>query len=153
MALTNATKYYRHSPEERVEFLKAVLNKTGVKSIDLMASHSSGAFVSTTFWNDPNVPAPVKSLAMFNPIGYEHVVPMKPYWIMSRFAKAWQTKVGRLALEQLGVPLMTRMGNPFANNSIVDTVWGTCCLHYYDQDKVQYMQVFCWMNCVHYIRV
>lgn len=149
-------KYYRHSPEERVEFLKAILNETGVTSIDLLASHSSGTFVSTSFWRDTNVPAPVKSLAMFNPIGCEHVVPMQPYWVMSGFTKAWQTKAGRAALERLGVPLMNRMGNPFAKNSLEDIVWGTFCLHYNDQAKVRYMRVLYltvviteFLHCIH----
>lgn len=54
---------------------------------------------------------------------------------MSGFAKAWQTRVGGVALERMGVPLMTRIANPFGQNRLEDIVWGTCCLHYNDQKK------------------
>lgn len=78
---------------------------------------------------------PVKSLAMFNPLGFEVTVPMQPYWFSRSFIKSWQSGTGRFVQEKIGVPLLTALGNPFAKNGLEDIVWGGCCLHYNDRNK------------------
>lgn len=69
-----AEKYYRHSPEERCKFSNAILIEIGVTSFHLLAFLLNGTFVSTTLWKEPSIA--VKSLGMFDPIVYEHVMPM-----------------------------------------------------------------------------
>lgn len=134
MSLTKETKYFRHSPEERVEFIKAILAEAGIERIDLLASHSSGTFSAVRLWKEAT--HPVRSLALFNPLGFEITVPMQPYWFSRRFVKTWQSQSGRFLLEKIGVPLLVKLGNPFAQNGLEDIVWGGCCLHYNNRVNV-----------------
>lgn len=149
--LTRATKYFRHSPRERVEFAKAILKEAGVSRIDLLTSHSSGTFSSLHFWKEARdveaseasnfqdsdffIPE-VKSLSLFNPLGFEVTVPMTPYWFTSRFVKYYQRNGPRFFLEKFGLPILVALGNPFVRNKLDDIVWGGCCLHYNDREEV-----------------
>lgn len=149
--LTRASKYFRHSPRERVEFAKAILREVGVSRIDVLTSHSSGTFSSLHLWKEARdgkaseaskfqdsdflIPK-VKSLSLFNPLGFEVTVPMTPYWFTSKFVKYYQRNGPRFFLEKIGLPILVALGNPFVRNKLDDIVWGGCCLHYNDREEV-----------------
>ncbi|KAI1304183.1 hypothetical protein HDE_01853 [Halotydeus destructor] len=138
MALTKEHKHFRHSPQERLEYVKAVLNEASVQSLDLLACHSSGTFTGLRMFGDVQCPTP-RSLALFNPLGYEVTLPMQPYWWSRGFIKSWQRPSIRFLQEKVGVPLLVKLGNPFAGNKLEDIVLGGHCLHY--NDRQQFKQI------------
>lgn len=138
--LTRKSKYYRHSPEERSELLRNVLRDARVDNIDSICSHSSGIFVSLQIWDesfncDYKIPK-IGSLCIFNPIGLDIPIPLQPHWLTSRMIKCFQNDKMDEVLKFSFKPMLKILKNPYAKNSLDDTFWGGCAIHYNNREKV-----------------
>jgi hypothetical protein len=130
-------KYYRHSPPEKADFVKAILSEERVKNLSCVVSHSSGTFVNLALNSDPHAPE-IKTLALTHILGDELITPMKPYWFTRGTVKWSQNDLLRKTLlNHAVVPLMKAMGNPFAKNGLGEVLWGGFSMHYYDRIKVR----------------
>lgn len=130
-------KYYRNSPPEKAEYIKAILQEEGVKRIDCLVSHSSGTFVNMELNQDPHVPD-IKSLALFHVVGDEIPQVMKPYWFIRASIKMSQNDfLRRTVLEGVSLPVLKALGNPFALKGLGEALWGGFSMHYYDRQKVR----------------
>lgn len=78
LTLTKQTNnLFVHSPKERNELVKAILNGLGVDQLDMVLSHSSGVYTAAELWQDKDAPK-VRSMAWLNPTGFDNLPLLEP---------------------------------------------------------------------------
>jgi pimeloyl-ACP methyl ester carboxylesterase len=131
---TVKTKHYRHSPEEKREYIRTVLEYAEVDRIDLLGSHSSGVYPAVKLWREQRG-VEVRSLAWMNPVGHQTILPMQPYWLTRGLVKAYQMPWARFALDKIGTPILKATGNGFGKQGFSHTVLGGCSIHYCNKSQ------------------
>jgi len=135
-------KHYRHSPPEKADFVKAILQEESVKKIDCLISHSSGTFVNMELNQDPHAPD-INSVALFHAIGDETPGVMKPYWFIRASIKMSQNPLLRnTLLDRVCIPILRMSGNPFARKGTGEALWGGFSMHYYNRSRVRTLKSF-----------
>ena len=129
LSLSEKCRHWRHSAEERGEFLKALADVTGVRDFDAILTHSSGVYSSCTATVDgqnSNIsPLSAKSYIWFNPCGLESLSVMKPEWFITPVIKMSEHRVLGPALDIVGRSILKVAGNAMSgSNSFRDSRWG-----------------------------
>nr|XP_027204498.1 uncharacterized protein LOC113798201 [Dermatophagoides pteronyssinus] len=99
--ITIQTKVFRHSAEEKFEYIKDFLRAINVKSIDLILSHSSSIYPTVRLLCDQN-DVHVNAVAFFNPVGHRRIQAMRPAWFTEGSVKIYQNKFGRTVYQIFG---------------------------------------------------
>ncbi|KAF7493312.1 hypothetical protein SSS_07981 [Sarcoptes scabiei] len=99
--LTIQTKVFRHSSEEKFQFVKDFLLAINVKRIDLLLSHSSSVYPTTLMLFDQNQIS-IKAVGLFNPAGHRRIMAMRPAWFTEGSVKVYQNKLGRFIYKVFG---------------------------------------------------
>lgn len=129
LELTKVAKHFRHSPEERCEFVKAILADAEVSSMDVLASHSAGSLIAVDLLKDANYKA--KAVAMFNPIGFEAPHPYNAFW--GKVARLWNVPAGRNFINRALPWGMKATGNRYGKGfHIEDIILPLFCFKYND---------------------
>lgn len=159
ISLTRQSKYFRHSPEEKAEYIKTLAATIGVTDYDCMLTHSSGVYTGcvarlinlltllitslcvlrdagVTAWQDKHKIG-VKSFMWLNPCGLDILTPMRPVWLIRGMVKTYQTDFGAQLLDAVGVTVAKLAGNAFATSTPRDAVWGATTNHYTTRSKVR----------------
>ena len=100
MKLTDETRTFYHSPEERYELLSDFLAAINVSNLDLAFMHSGATYAVTKLWND--TPGFVKSLVWINPTGHRRPRSMRPVWFADSVATVNMFPLGRQLYRNLG---------------------------------------------------
>ncbi|KAI1304145.1 hypothetical protein HDE_01979 [Halotydeus destructor] len=127
--LTVKSKWFRHSPKEKLEYAKGILSAVGVHQVDAVVTHSSAIYTAVEAWQDTHGPV-VKSFVLLNPCGLEKVVPMTPEWLITWLLKTYESEVAHQALDKVGQLVLASVGNAFATSSFSDAMLGAAVNHY-----------------------
>lgn len=101
--LTIQSKVFRHSAEEKFEFIKDFFKALNVKRIDLLLSHSSSVYpTALLLCDETSAKLQIKSVALFSPAGHRMIKGMRPAWFTEGSVKVYQNKFGRLIYRIFG---------------------------------------------------
>ena len=135
--VSHETKLFRHTPEERTEYIKAILQEADITShIDMVVSHSSGSFISTYLKKDPRAPV-IKSVALLNPVGAEPSRPMNPQLFFKIMMPLWHYDAGRYVLITLGENILRLLNHPFKDAPLLEGAVGLLSSIYVNWSDMQ----------------
>lgn len=100
MTLTDETRTFYHSTEEKYELLTDFLAAIEAPSFDLAFMHSSGTYPTMKLWNDK--PGSMRSLLWINPAGHRRIRAMRPEWFINNLARLNTVPIGRWFYQNLG---------------------------------------------------
>lgn len=109
LSLIRERGIFKHTNEERSEFLHDWLKEIGVNRVDVAITHSSGVYSTIKLWQENH--NLIKSLVMLNPAGHRRATAMKPAWMMNTAAYLYVTGVGRELFHSLFVHLVRALGS------------------------------------------
>ena len=135
MSLTEKSQYYRHSAEERADYIKRVLEATQINHIDIVASHSCGSYVSAQLFADKSS-ADIGSLAFLNPMPTDYIAATKPQYVLRNLVNGWASKYQPF-VEKYGVKALELAGYPYTKNKIEDIV--EACSTHFRTNRAQYV--------------
>jgi len=108
---TIRTQVFRHSAEEKAEFVKRFLETIKVEKVDLLVSHSSAIYPTLLLWKDTSAPC-IKSIAFLNPAGHRRIKAMRPMWMTDGSVRVYQNKFGRFVFKVFGTTFLAIVGAP-----------------------------------------
>ena len=100
MQLTDETRTFYHSTEEKYEMLTDFLAAIEAPSFDLALMHSGGVYSTMKLWNDK--PGSIRSLVWINPAGHRRIRAMRPPWFVDNLARVNLVPAGRWFFKNLG---------------------------------------------------
>ncbi|RWS12211.1 DUF1057 domain containing protein-like protein, partial [Dinothrombium tinctorium] len=133
-SLTEVTHFFRHTPEEKTEYLKDFLKAIDINEIDLVVSHSSSVYPALHLW-DEGVPK-VKSLALINPAGHRRIKAMKPKWFIDGSVRVYLNPLGRWIYRKLGNTILTLQGVPVKINNIDNVLLSATTMYHSEVHKL-----------------
>ncbi|CAG2113591.1 unnamed protein product [Medioppia subpectinata] len=104
-SVTIKTDIFRHSAEEKTEFIKDFLRAIGINRIDVMIAHSSAIYPTTMLWCDQKGPR-IESFVLLNPGGHRRIKAMRPVWYTEGGVKVYQNKWGRTLFQIFGTAFL-----------------------------------------------
>jgi len=114
LAFTNKTGCFKHTTEEKSEFLTDWLNEVGIDRVDVALMHSSGVYSTMKVWEEN--PSLMKSLIMINPAGHRRIRAMKPAWMTNTVSYLNISSPGRAIFNTLFVHVIRSMGTRVKND-------------------------------------
>ncbi|XP_015784634.1 uncharacterized protein LOC107362135 isoform X2 [Tetranychus urticae] len=87
------SKYFRHSTEEKTNFLHDFLRAIDVDRLDTVVSHSSGIYPSLSLYSDKKFP--IKSIVLISPGAHRRTAGMKPAWFTDNLVRFTLNPIGR----------------------------------------------------------
>ncbi|KAI1282118.1 hypothetical protein HDE_13143 [Halotydeus destructor] len=109
--LTETTKLFRHSAQEKKEYVKDFLKAIGVSEIECLVSHSSAIYPTCLLWREDNG-ITIKAIAFINPSGHRRIKAMKPKFLTSVSVRVYQVKLGRALMRMCGTTVLSITGCP-----------------------------------------
>lgn len=88
----DTNRLYKHSPQDRADFVQSFLNELNVSKIDMLVSHSSGIYPSLILATSNETPE-VNSLALLNPATHTISKSVKPVWWTKLLVNLGQRKL------------------------------------------------------------
>ena len=105
---TDETNTFRHTTDEKAEFLSDFLKNIKVDFVHVAVTHSSVIYPCLEFWKqDPTV---IKSFLMLNPAGHRIMKAMKPEYVSNTLSRINLNPVGRKIFKKIGRLLFHLMG-------------------------------------------
>ncbi|RWS00009.1 DUF1057 domain containing protein-like protein [Dinothrombium tinctorium] len=108
-SLTEKFNFFRHTSDEKTEFLKDFLKAIDVNEIDLVVSHSSGVYPAVRLWHDQTT-IKVKALALLNPAGHRRIRGMRPASFVDLSVHIYLNPIGRWIYRKIAHKLMPLAG-------------------------------------------
>ena len=140
MQLTNESRIFYHSTEEKYEMLSDFLAAIKApQSLDVAFMHSGATYAVTKLWNDQ--PGSIKSLLFINPPGHRRPRAMRPIWIVESIARINLFAMGRRMFRNLGSVFSkiskVKMGSP---EDVDNAILACFTLYFCDyKDLAQYV--------------
>ncbi|GBM49236.1 hypothetical protein AVEN_59299-1 [Araneus ventricosus] len=103
---------FRHTPEEKAEFVRDFLRALRVPSVDLILCHSSALFPGL-YLSLENKGISVNSLALVNPTGLDIPRLLKPVWLTKPLVRLSEFPLGYKLTETQVVPFQTLLSQNF----------------------------------------
>lgn len=91
---TDKTGHFRHSTEEKFEFLRDFLAALKIDTIDTLVLHSSACYPGLKLFRDASN-LNIRSTVLINPAGHRTIKAMKPEWFISNLVRLNLTQSGR----------------------------------------------------------
>ncbi|KFM65897.1 hypothetical protein X975_20164, partial [Stegodyphus mimosarum] len=135
--IQNPTRF-RHTPEEKSEYVKGFLKALRVPSVDLLMCHSSGLFPGLLLCaEDKEISA--NSLCLLNPTTFEEPRVMKPYWLTHSLIRVYEFPVGH----QITTFLAKRMvqNRHLKEGNFEDHFLGSITMCHSSVPKVRFMTI------------
>ncbi|RWS04959.1 DUF1057 domain containing protein-like protein [Dinothrombium tinctorium] len=119
--ITEKTKVFRHSAEEKAEYIKDFLKHINVSRIDLLVSHSSAIYPSTLLWQTASAPE-IKSIALINPAGHRRLKFLKPKIFFDNAVRIYRNKYGRVLYRTFGPTVLSITGCVVKHNNMDNVI-------------------------------
>lgn len=135
LELSRVTKYmYRHSPEEKSDFTKELLKQLKIREVDMLIAHSSAAFIAANL-STASFPQ-IKSLGLMNPVGFELIPQMKPYFLWRFLKVLWDSGHENIVYKATETA-MSLKSNPFSVEDLEGAMEGGLAQMNVDRDKLR----------------
>ncbi|RWS27069.1 DUF1057 domain containing protein-like protein [Leptotrombidium deliense] len=135
-SLTEKTNFYRHTAEEKAEYLKDFLTAININEIDMLVSHSSAVYPGLNLWESESLK--IKSIALINPSGHRRIKAMKPVWFIDNSVRAYLNPFGRWLYRKLGNKILSAKGVPVKINNIDNVLLSATTMFYSNVEKLEH---------------
>ncbi|RWS26338.1 DUF1057 domain containing protein-like protein [Leptotrombidium deliense] len=127
--ITETTKVFRHSADEKAEYIKDFLDAIAVKKIDLLVTHSSAIYPSALLW-ESNTSPDITAIAMINPSGHRRIKAMRPKIVTSPVVRVYQNKYGRFLVRKFGSHVLSVTGCAVKHNNMDNVILSATTMVY-----------------------